>query len=186
MGTIYPGTCRTSYHADEFAIRLRTTELPIHFIDLLQGSQSQRLQSESGDFVIRRRDGLIAYHLAVVIDDYDQGISEIVRGIDLLDSTPRHLWLQQVLGFEQPSYMHIPVALNHDAKKLSKLTGAAGLNTADPGPTLVAAMAALRQNPPGSLYSSSINDIWDWTLEHWQLDRLTGLREIPASHYGFG
>ena len=186
LGTIYPGTCRAGCDADEFAIRLRTTKGPIHFIDALQGFQSQRLQTESGDFVIKRRDGLIAYHLAVVIDDHDQGVSEIVRGIDLLDSTPLHIWVQQVLGLNQPSYAHIPVAVNLEGHKLSKLTGATGLSTDDPRPSLVAAVAALRQNPPSSLQSESIATIWDWTLEHWQLNRLTGLREIPSSHYGFG
>ena len=95
LGTIYPGTCRDGTDGSEAAIRLRTGDQPIEFEDRLQGPQSQRLESESGDFIIRRRDGLIAYHLAVVVDDHLQGITEIVRGIDLMDSTPRQIMLQR-------------------------------------------------------------------------------------------
>ncbi len=110
LGAIYPGTCRDGFEGGEFAIRVRTNGDAIEFIDVLQGRHRQHLDSESGDFVILRRDGLIAYHLAVVVDDYDQGITEIVRGIDLLDSTPRQIHLQRMLGYRTPEYLHIPVA----------------------------------------------------------------------------
>ena len=186
LGAIYPGTCRDGSISGEAAIRLRTTDEPIEFDDALQGPHSQRLESESGDFVIRRRDGLIAYHMAVVVDDHDQGITEIVRGIDLLDSTPRHIWLQRQLGFSTPRYMHIPVATNREGQKLSKLTGAAGIDTDNPVPTLVQALVALRQDPPADLASHSLSDVWRWAVGHWNPEPLTGLAEIPAAPFGFG
>ena len=186
LGTIYPGTCRNGCDADETAIRLLTVDAPIEFEDLLQGRQCQRLESESGDFVIRRRDGLIAYHLAVVVDDHDQGITEIVRGIDLLDSTPRHIWLQQQLGFDSPAYMHIPVATNIDGQKLSKLTGAAGIDVQNPLPVLCSALTALEQNPPEALSEGALDEAWAWAIEHWNPGPLANRREIPVAGLGFG
>ena len=109
LGAIYPGTCRTGCEPGDAAIRLLTNDSEIVFEDALQGRISQRLESQSGDFVIRRRDGLIAYHLAVVVDDEIQGVTEIVRGIDLMDSTPRQICLQQLLGYRTPQYVHVPV-----------------------------------------------------------------------------
>ena len=186
LGAIYPGTCRDGCMSDDVAIRLRTNDKPIEFRDLLQGALVQRLESESGDFVIRRRDGLIAYHLAVVVDDHDQGITEIVRGIDLLDSTPRHIWLQKLLGFPVPAYVHIPVAVNDEGQKLSKLTGAAAISPADVSGTLTRALAALGQDPPDGLASESPAAIWDWTFRNWRLEPMTGIRDIQASRFGFG
>ena len=127
LGTIYPGNCRAGFGGDEYAIRVRVDDEPVVFEDRLQGPQSQSLESESGDFIIVRRDGLIAYQLAVVVDDSLQGITEVVRGIDLMDSTPRQIWLQRLLGLSTPAYMHIPVAVNAAGQKLSKSTGAAGI-----------------------------------------------------------
>ena len=186
LGAIYPGTCRDGCSGDEFAIRIRTNDDPIGFTDALQGGHAQRLESESGDFVIKRRDGLIAYHLAVVVDDHDQGITEVVRGIDLIDSTPRHLWLQQVLGLHVPGYMHIPVAINDEQQKLSKLTGAAGLQTTDPVPVLIAALTALSQPISRDLEAASVAEIWDWVATNWEPGRMRGVTEIPARRFGFG
>ena len=186
LGAIYPGTCRAGCASDDVAIRIRTDDEPIAFKDGLQGVVEQRLESESGDFVIRRRDGLIAYHLAVVVDDHDQGITEIVRGIDLIDSTPRHIWLQRQLGFPTPDYVHIPVAVNEQGQKLSKLTGAAGIDTADPAPTLVNALAALGQKPPAGLEQRPLDEIWQWAFANWSLAPMAGQAEIPADRFGFG
>ena len=168
LGAIYPGTCRNGCQGDEFAVRVRTNDAPIEFVDVLQGTQCQRLESESGDFVIRRRDGLIAYHLAVVIDDFDQGISEIIRGIDLLDSTPRQIHLQRLLDYRTPAYLHIPVAENAEGQKLSKLTGAPAISLENINRTLVTALEALGQQPPPELAMSSLDDIWVWSIKHWQ------------------
>ena len=168
LGAIYPGTCRNGCQGDEFAVRVRTDDAPIEFVDALQGTQCQRLESESGDFVIRRRDGLIAYHLAVVVDDFDQGISEIIRGIDLLDSTPRQIHLQRLLDFRTPAYLHIPVAENAEGQKLSKLTGAPAIPLEKINRTLVTALKALGQQPPPELAMSSLDEIWLWSIKHWR------------------
>jgi len=181
LGTIYPGNCRDGTAADETAIRVRTNDVPIAFEDGLQGSQSQRLESESGDFIILRRDGLVAYHLAVVVDDDLQGVTEIVRGIDLMDSTPRQIWLQRCLGLQTPGYQHIPVAVNADGSKLSKLTGADGIPLQAVEPELLAALEALGQSPPADIRDASVADIWAWAFEHWQIDVLRGQTAIRSN-----
>ena len=180
LGTLYPGTCRSGCDADEFAIRLITNDEPIAFVDALQGEQVQRLESESGDFVIKRRDGLIAYQLAVVVDDALHGITEIVRGIDIMESTQRQIWLQQLLGCPTPDYVHIPVITHDDGDKLSKLTGAPGIPLDEVRPSLVAALEALRQGPPDDLASGSLPEIWAWATTNWKLERLQGLASIPV------
>lgn len=182
LGIIYPGTCRTGCDASETSIRIRTTDQAIAFDDQLQGLQSQRLESESGDFVILRRDGLIAYHLAVVVSDHLEGITEIVRGVDLMDSTPRQIWLQRCLSFATPTYMHIPVAINADGQKLSKLTGAHAIPMQGKRGVLIEALAALRQQPVADLGEASLSEIWAWAIEHWRPDALSGLATIPASN----
>jgi glutamyl-Q tRNA(Asp) synthetase len=179
LGVIYPGTCRSGCAADEFAIRLITNDEPIAFVDALQGEQVQCLESESGDFVIKRRDGLIAYQLAVVVDDALQGITEIVRGIDILESTQRQIWLQQLLAYPTPDYVHIPVITHDGGDKLSKLTGAPGVPLDEVRPTLVAALDALCQGPPHDLASASLSDIWAWAAANWKLESLQGLASIP-------
>ena len=186
LGIIYPGTCRAGCSAHEAAIRVRTDNQPISFVDGLQGLVTQYLERESGDFVIRRRDGLIAYQLAVVVDDELQGITEVVRGIDIIDSTPRQIWLQQLLGYRTPLYAHIPVITHPDGDKLSKLTGAPALPLDEVRPMLVAALAALRQNPPGNLDTASLSEIWDWARANWRLEPLRGVSavridEIPGN-----
>ena len=177
LGIIYPGTCRHGSDAEEWAIRLRTDDEPIRFIDRLQGPVEQRLESESGDFVIRRRDGLIAYHLAVVVDDHLQGISDIVRGIDLMDSTPRQIYVQRCVAYPTPSYGHIPVAVHADGSKLSKLTAARPLPFSGIRQVLADALSALGQEPPADLAASSLADVWQWATDHW---RLAVLRDVKA------
>ena len=181
LGIIYPGTCRLGCDAAETAIRVLTNDAPVSFVDGLQGQQSQCLQSESGDFVIWRRDGLVAYHLAVVVDDHEQGITEIVRGIDLLDSTPRQIWLQKLLQYSTPGYMHIPVAAYPDGQKLSKLTGAPAVALRDPRPTLLAALEGLGQPLPDGPEGTSLDGIWAWAVEHWDATAMVGeTRFVPG------
>ncbi len=179
LGTIYPGYCRNGTSSIETAVRIRTNDRPIEFADGLQGPQSQQLESESGDFIILRRDGLIAYHLAVAVDDHLQGVTEIVRGIDLMDSTPRQIWMQQCLGLHTPDYQHIPVAVHADGDKLSKLTGAEAIPMHEVEPTLVAALRALGQKPPESLVDATLADVWAWAKEHWRIDVLRGQTAVP-------
>ena len=180
LGTIYPGTCRDGCDAEETAIRLRTTNTPISFVDGLQGLQSQDLERESGDFVIRRRDGLIAYHLAVVVDDAIEDITEIVRGIDLMDSTPRQIWLQQLLGYHTPDYVHIPVITHPNGDKLSKLTGAAGVPANGTAGVLVAALIALQQDPPEDLPRAGQAEVWQWAIENWRLEAMRGQTAVST------
>lgn len=178
LGTIYPGTCRSGCDADEVAIRVLTDDDPISFADGLQGRQSMRLASESGDFIILRRDGLVAYHLAVTVDDADQGVTEIVRGIDLIDSTPRHIHLQRLLGLPTPRYLHIPVVENGLGQKLSKLTGAAEIPLDEPRPVLLRALEALGQPVPASLAGCSLAELWRHAVAHWDPRVLAGKQRI--------
>lgn len=179
LGIIYPGRCRNGCTAPETAVRLRTDDHPVEFPDRLQGLRRQRLETESGDFVILRRDGRIAYQLAVVADDHDQGITHVVRGIDLIDSTPRQIFLQRRLGYPAPVYAHIPVAENDAGQKLGKSTGAPAVPLDEVRPTLVAALAALGQEPPEDLADASLDAIWGWAIGHWSIGRLACRKAIP-------
>lgn len=176
LGIIYPGTCRNGCNKGEAAIRLLTDDKDIGFADGLQGPQSHRLESESGDFVIRRRDGLIAYQLAVVVDDEIQGVTEVVRGIDLIDSTPRQIYLQTLLQYRTPNYIHIPVITHADGDKLSKLTGAPAIPLDAPSKTLCTALHALGQEPPPKLASAALSDVWSWALNTWRMGKLWGCK----------
>ena len=159
-------------------MRLRVTSEPIEFVDRIQGRARENLAETCGDFVIWRRDGLVAYHLAVVVDDYEQGVTEIVRGIDLMDSTCRQIWLQQLLGYPTPGYLHIPVAAHADGQKLSKLTGAKAVPVGRPEQALVQALSALGQQPPTGLYQAPLQEIWSWAVEHWHIGALAGKTRI--------
>ncbi len=132
-GPVYPGTCRDmGINEVGTALRVRTISEKISVTDLVQGEIEQRIEQEIGDFVLKRRDGLFAYQLAVVVDDAEQGITHVVRGADLLDSTARQIHLQRLLGYTTPQYLHIPVAVNALGQKLSKQTLATGVpNTHD-------------------------------------------------------
>jgi glutamyl-Q tRNA(Asp) synthetase len=181
LGPIYPGTCRDGTQAVETALRVRTTDEPLVFEDRLQGRQRQRLESDSGDFVVKRRDGLIAYQLAVVVDDSLQGVSEVVRGVDLLSSTARQIWLQRLLGFPTPRYAHIPVVVNSAGQKISKSTGAAPLPDEGMPAVLVAALSALGQAPPKRLQTATLRDVWRWAEANWRIDVLEGRSRIPLA-----
>jgi glutamyl-Q tRNA(Asp) synthetase len=149
-GAVYPGTCRAlGLPASQGgADRVRVGNQPISFVDRVQGPVSQRLDAEIGDFVLRRRDGLFAYQLAVVVDDADQRITDVVRGADLLLSTPRQIHLQELLGYPAPAYLHVPVATHHGGQKLSKQSLAPALDAGRPGPWLAAALEFLGQPAP--------------------------------------
>jgi len=182
LGPIYPGTCRGGTSAKTTAIRIRTDNTTLVFTDGLQGTRSQRLEADSGDFIIRRKDKLIAYQLAVVVDDNDQGVTDIVRGIDLLDSTPRQIWLQKLLGYPTPNYVHIPIAVNAQGQKLSKNTGADGISLVQIVATLLAALTALGQAPPAELATARLAEVWGWARENWNIDRLRGKTDVQVDH----
>lgn len=142
---IYPGTCRQGIPAGRSvrAIRVRVPDETITFTDRLQGPQAQNLAREVGDFVLRRADGMHSYQLAVVVDDAESGVTDVVRGADLLESTARQLYLQRLLGCPAPRYLHVPVAVNATGEKLSKQTGAAAI--ADPARAIASALRFLGQ-----------------------------------------
>lgn len=179
----YPGTCRErplpSGHATRI-VRVRVDAGWLSLEDRLQGAFGQHLEAEVGDFVIRRREGYIAYQLAVVVDDADHGITDVVRGIDLLDSTPRQLWLQALLKLPAPRYMHLPVVVRADGEKLSKQTGAAPINPADAADTAWRILHELRQAPPPELRGAAPHELWAWALPRWNPQHLAGTRSIEA------
>ncbi|MFZ2525280.1 MAG: glutamate--tRNA ligase family protein, partial [Candidatus Ferrigenium altingense] len=156
----------------------------IEFDDFLQGHIAQHLESEIGDFVVKRADGLFAYQLAVVVDDAFQGITHVVRGADLLYSTPRQIYLQRLLGFVTPAYMHLPIAVNAQGEKLSKQTLAPAIMTDDAIATLISVLEFLRQQPPAELRQGSVEEVLGWAVANWQPERLKGCRQIPARRLG--
>jgi glutamyl-Q tRNA(Asp) synthetase len=168
-GLAYPGTCRNGLPPGKAARawRLRVNDEEIAFDDRLQGRVAQHLDSDVGDFVLRRADGLFAYQLAVTVDDNFQQISQVVRGADLLASTPRQIWLQRCLGFATPTYAHLPVAANAAGEKLSKQTLARPLANDIAAAELVRALAFLGQAAPAELARAAIVEVWGWALENW-------------------
>ena len=139
--------------------------------DRVQGAQRQSLEREVGDFVLYRADGQFAYQLAVVVDDAAQGVTDVVRGADLLDSTARQIHLQQLLSLPTPRYLHVPVALNERGEKLSKQTGAASIDPTQPREALAAVLAFLGQPPSRNLAEA---------LRRWDAARIPRARALPA------
>jgi len=160
---IYPGTCRNGLAK---GVRLRVGSVSLEFADLIQGDIRENLDTEVGDFVIQRTDGLPAYQLAVVIDDAFQGITQVVRGADLLDSTARQIYLQRCLGLESPSYAHIPLAMHSDGKKLGKRHGTDPVASVPAAEAIFLALKFLGQSPPQGM---ELEQLWAWAIENWQL-----------------
>ena len=180
---VYPGTCRgtparTAGPGNALAERLSVESAVIEFDDLLQGPQRQDLARDVGDFVIRRADGLYAYQLAVVVDDAAQGITSVVRGADLLASTPRQIYVQRRLALSTPSYLHVPVAINPAGEKLSKQTDARALPD-DPLPALMAAWRFLDQSAPESMPHSAA-EFMAFAKRAWTRARLPPVAMLPA------
>jgi glutamyl-Q tRNA(Asp) synthetase len=181
-GAIYPGTCRNGLARGSTArsVRVFTSNEKISLIDRVQGPISQRLNREIGDFVIRRADGFHAYQLAVVIDDSWQGITDIVRGADLLSSTPRQHYLQRLLGLHHPRYTHLPLAIDDRGRKLSKQYRDRPVDSTHPIEALLHALAFLNQPLPPQR-PGTIEEFWDWALSHWSLNSIPAQLQIPAT-----
>jgi len=179
---IYPGTCRLGLAPGKAprATRVRVGDAAIEFEDAAQGRLRQDLAAEVGDFVLLRADGLYAYQLAVVVDDAEQGITDVVRGADLLASTPRQIYLQRLLGLPTPRYLHLPVAVNAAGQKLSKQTLAAPVDERNPVPALAQVVDFLGQAPPPQLRHASLAEFWAWALSHWDTQRIPRQRCLPA------
>ena len=185
-GPVYPGTCRRAPPDGQRAraLRVRTDEAYIVFHDALQGRHESHLEREVGDFVVRRADGGYAYQLAVVVDDAEQGITEVVRGADLLGSTARQIHLQRLLGLPTPRYAHLPTAVNAAGEKLSKQTCAPAVPRAAPLPVLGRVLRFLGQSVPPEVCESDLDSFWRWAIAHWQLERVPRRRAIQATDDG--
>lgn len=183
FGPVYPGNCRDkSVITDDSAIRIRTNNHAVITTDKVQGDYQQILDRDIGDFIVKRRDKLYAYHLAVVVDDAEQGITEIVRGVDLLDSTPRQQYLQHCLGLTTPVYAHLPVVLNKYGQKLSKQNQAPALNDRQASENIYNALLFLQQAPPTELENETVETQLHWALAHWQLDKVNQNQKISGSN----
>jgi glutamyl-Q tRNA(Asp) synthetase len=174
----YPGTCRAGAQGiAPYALRLRVDETASEQIeDGVRGHCSFDLRT-LGDPVLRRRDGLIAYQLAVVVDDAEAGITHIVRGADLLESTAWQRCLQRALGLPTPLYTHVPLVMDADGAKLSKSRQAVTPNASRAEPWLYQALQLLRQQPPAALRFAPASQIWQWATHNWHLEHL-GLSPI--------
>jgi len=171
-GPVYPGHCRQAQRSLPAALRVTVDDIAIGWPEPLYGEQQCNLARDYGDFVLKRADGLYAYQLAVVIDDAEQGITEVVRGSDLLASTPRQIWLQHLLTLPQPHYIHLPLILTADGNKLSKQTGAQALSTDGISATLAMALACLGHNPPSELTAAPTHELLNWGIQNWNLARI--------------
>lgn len=180
--TLYPGTCRSRGDVDlamgSHSLRIRVPTRAIVVADRLQGDSLTRLDQTTGDFIIYRRDGVFAYHLATVLDDDFLGITEILRGMDLLDVTPQQVYLRDVLALRQPSHAHIPILVDRHGIKLSKQTHAPEASTTQPAVLLTQLLILLNQNPPAELARETRQNVLDWAIHHWNPYALRGVRQV--------
>ncbi len=179
----YPGTCRNGpRRRGPTALRFRVADVSMAVEDRLQGRRHFSLR-ERGDVIVRRRDGAVAYQLAVVVDDALQGVTDVVRGADLLDSTPWQIALQQALNLPTPRYAHLPLVVEPDGKKLAKSRRSVAIDACATGPQLCEALRLLQQEPPAELQSEPAASILQWAAANWRPARLHGLREVRAGAY---
>lgn len=179
-GLLYPGTCRAGLPAGVAARawRLRVPDREFAFVDRVQGAHRQNLEREVGDFVLLRADGQYAYQLAVVVDDALQGVNAVVRGVDLLDSTPRQMWLQECLGVPTPTYAHLPVAVNAVGEKLSKQTRAPAVDPRQGSRVLAEVMRFLGFDVPAGLRQAPLPEFWVWAQAAWSMANVLKVRAI--------
>lgn len=180
--TAYPGTCRDGLPEgrEPRSLRVSVSDTVVDLQDRLQPALRQQLATEIGDFIVRRADQLFAYQLAVVVDDGDQAINNVVRGVDLLESTPRQIYLQQLLGLPTPAYLHLPIAIDAGNAKLSKQTFARRIDIDGSNSAIVDALRFLRQPLPDSPQDASRDELWRWAVEHWDINRIPTERQLPA------
>lgn len=178
-GGFYPGTCRDK-NLKQGAIRLKMTQPVASFLDQKHGQMLIPEQLVNEDFIIKRRDGLFAYNLAVVLDDIDQGVTEVVRGADLIEPTGRQISLYRTLGQPEVSYLHLPLAMDNNGNKLSKQNHATAIDIDNPKPTLLNAMIFLGFDIPTEISAGDIEEILRWGCENWRLEQLPAAIEITA------
>lgn len=179
-GGFYTGACRnkTLSSDEECAVRIKMAHPITEFHDLKHGDIAIPSELAKEDFIIKRRDGLYAYNLAVVLDDIAQGVTEVVRGADLIEPTGRQISLYQILGQQPVQYLHLPLAMAQEGRKLSKQNHAPAIDISDPRPTLIRAMIFLGFQLPEAFVAESIETIIDWGCKNWQICQLPNTTEI--------
>lgn len=178
----YPGTCRTGLPPGiaPRAWRFRVPPGEVVFDDRVQGRQAEDVERAVGDFVLRRADGLFAYQLAVVVDDAEARVTDVVRGIDLMPSTVRQICVQRALGVPTPRYAHLPVVVNAAGQKLSKQTLARTVDAFAPAQLIVDALACLGQGPPSELARASLHEVWQWARSNWSMVRVPRRAQVRS------
>jgi glutamyl-Q tRNA(Asp) synthetase len=181
-GPLYPGHCRGNPPelSAKHALRLKAEAREYRILDRIHGEYSQVLASDIGDFILRRSDGLYAYQLAVVVDDASQGITHVVRGADLLSSSPRQVYLQQLLGYPTPTYAHVPLLVDAAGAKLSKRETADPVSLHLPETALLLCLKWLGQAPPAELSAGGRDEILAWATAHWDISRIPRVQKITA------
>lgn len=182
----HPGHCRQQpdwQNPAPRALRFALQDIQGQWQDRLLGPLNYHLIAEQDDPVLKRKEGYYAYHLAVVCDDIDQGINQVVRGQDLLESTPIHLALYQALDQAPPGYLHIPLLCNAQGQKLSKQNQAPALNNREAGTNLWRALHSLHQSPPADLQPAPVTEILAWARQHWRTDALPGPVADPENEF---
>jgi glutamyl-Q tRNA(Asp) synthetase len=180
----YPGTCRERPAGSGIATatRLRVEPGFIEFCDRIQGRFRQDIAAAVGDMILRRRDQVFAYLLAVVIDDAAQGVTHVVRGADLLDNTPRQIYLQRALGLSQPAYAHVPVLTEPDDSKLAKSRHSVRLAADSVLPQLLRVFSLLGLTTPPSLAGAGLAQAWQWAIEHWSVKKVSSQLTVRISN----
>jgi glutamyl-Q tRNA(Asp) synthetase len=170
----YPGTCRVAPSAAGVATatRLRVDPGTILFTDRIQGTFRQEVSAAIGDVILRRRDRIFAYLLAVVVDDAAQGVTHVVRGADLLDNTPRQILVQRLLGLPTPQYAHVPVLTESDGTKLAKSRRSVRVSAEHALPQLLTVFSLLGMTPPRDLSRANISEAWSWAVGQWQVGQV--------------
>lgn len=179
---VYAGTCRSGLPPGRAprALRVKVDDADIRFSDRVQGPRREDLHTTSGDFIVRRADGLFAYQLAVVVDDAAQGITDVVRGSDLLDNTARQIHLQRCLDLLTPRYLHLPVATGADGSKLSKQNHAPAADSAAGSALLWRVLRFLGQQPPAELSTVPLDTFWSWAIAHWNVADIPTVPQITV------
>jgi glutamyl-Q tRNA(Asp) synthetase len=179
LGGVYQAHCKDLSIADKHSsIRLTNSVATHQYTDIIQGKVNCNKTMADEDFIIRRKDGLFAYQLAVVIDDIHQGISHIIRGCDLLEPTARQLSFFKVIKAQCPQYGHVPLVVTQAGYKLSKQNKAPVINIKKPQNSIIQALGFLGQNPPQELVSYSVEEIMHWAITHWSIDKIAKKTEI--------
>lgn len=184
MGPVYNGHCRLhpAPSHKRSAIRVKTDAFSVTVKDKVQGDYESNIACACGDFIIRRKDGLFAYQLAVVVDDEFQGISDIIRGYDLLDSTPRQIYLQHLLHYRTPAYGHVPVLTDARGDKLSKQSFATPIDAGEAMQLTFTALNLLGQSPPALSEFADNNALLAWATQHWDIQAVPKLANIPIAN----